>query len=179
MSRIGKLPIPIPKGVEVSRSGATIMVKGPKGQLAEKIHHSIEVEITDGEILVKRPSDIKYFKALHGLSRALIANMVIGVTQGFSKSIEIIGVGYRVEKAGKGITFQLGYSHPITFLPPEEVKVDIEGANKIMVSGINKQVVGQVAAQIRSFRPPEPYKGKGVKYAEEHIKRKAGKKAGA
>ena len=179
MSRIGKLPIKIPKGVKITRSGLNVVVEGPKGKLSEKIHPSIKVEIGENELVVKRPSDVKYYRALHGLSRALIANMVTGVTQGFQRQLEIIGVGYRAEKAGKAVTFHLGYSHPITLVPPPEIIIDIEGANKLTVSGINKQVVGQIASEIRSFRPPEPYKGKGVKYADEHIRRKAGKTAGA
>ena len=179
MSRIGKLAISISKGVKVTRSGTTVTVEGPKGRLSEEIHPSIQTEITDKNVLVKRASNVKYYQALHGLSRALIANMVTGVTDGFSKSLEIIGIGYRAEKTGKGVTFHLGYSHPIVFLPPDEVTIKIEGANKVTVSGINKQVVGQVAAQIRSLRPPEPYKGKGIKYADEQIRKKAGKAAGA
>ena len=153
-------------------------MEGPKGKLSEKIHPSIQVEIGEEELVVKRPSDVKYYRALHGLSRALIANMVTGVTKGFQRQLEIIGVGYRAEKAGKAVTFHLGYSHPITLVPPPEISIDLEGANKLTVSGINKQVVGQIASEIRSFRPPEPYKGKGVKYADEHIRRKAGKTAG-
>lgn len=179
MSRIGKLPIAIPKGVKITRDGENIVVEGPKGKLAERIHPDIEIEIGEAEVNVRRPSDLKYHRALHGLSRALINNMVTGVTRGFSKNLEIIGVGYRAEKIGRGVTFHLGYSHPITLIPPEEVKIEIEGANKISVSGISKQVVGQIASEIRSFRPPEPYKGKGVKYADEQIRRKAGKTAGA
>jgi len=179
LSRIGKLPIDIPKGVKVARSGDVINVEGPKGKLSESIHPLIQTEITDTNVVVKRSSDLKYHRSLHGLSRALIANMVIGVTEGFKKNLEIIGVGYRAEKIGKVITFYLGYSHPITLVPPEEVSIELDGANKIQVSGINKQIVGQVAAEIRSFRPPEPYKGKGIKYSDENIRRKAGKTAGA
>lgn len=179
MSRIGKTPISVPKGVKVTRTVNIVSVEGPKGKLSEKIHPSIETEITDTKIIVRRPSDAKFYRSLHGLSRALIANMVIGVTAGFKKNLEIIGVGYRAEKAGKAITFYLGYSHPITLVPPDEVKVELDGANKVEVSGINKQVVGQIASEIRSFRPPEPYKGKGIKYADEQIRRKAGKTAGA
>jgi len=179
LSRIGKTPISVPKGVKVTRTGNIVSVEGPKGNLSEKIHPSIETEITDAEIIVNRPSDAKYYRSLHGLSRALIANMVIGVTVGFKKNLEIIGIGYRAEKAGKAITFHLGYSHPITLVPPDEVKVELDGANKVEVSGINKQVVGQIASEIRSFRPPEPYKGKGIKYADEQVRRKAGKTAGA
>lgn len=179
MSRIGKLPITIPEGVKITRADHMIQVKGPKGELSENIRPEIQVEISDSQIVVKRPSNSKYHRALHGLTRALLANMIIGVTKGFRRELEIIGVGYRAEKTGKGVTFYLGYSHPIVLLPPNEVSIEIAGANKVTVSGINKQVVGQVAAEIRSFRPPEPYKGKGVKYAEEQIRRKAGKTAGA
>jgi large subunit ribosomal protein L6 len=179
VSRIGKLPIKLPKGVKVTIDSDMVYVEGPKGKLSERIHPNIKVEIVEDEVTVKRPSDIKYNRALHGLSRALIANMVTGVTEGFTRELEIIGVGYRAEKAGKGVTFHLGYSHPITLIPPPEVNIDIEGANKVKVSGINKQVVGQIASEIRSFRPPEPYKGKGVKYSDEQIRRKAGKTAGA
>jgi large subunit ribosomal protein L6 len=173
------MPIQIPKGVKVTRDKDMIVVEGPNGKLSEKIHPSIKVEIGDQEVSVKRPSDVKYYRALHGLSRALIANMITGVTTGFKRQLEIIGVGYRAEKSGKGVTFHLGFSHPITIIPPDEVKIELEGGNKITVSGINKQVVGQIASEIRSFRPPEPYKGKGVKYADEQIRRKAGKTAGA
>jgi len=173
------MPIKIPQGVKVIREKDVVTVEGPKGKLAERIHPSIRTEVSEGEVIVMRPSDGKYYRALHGLTRALIQNMVVGVTQGWKKNLEIIGVGYRAEKAGKGVTFYLGYSHPITLLPPEGVKIDIEGANKLQVSGTNKQIVGQVAAEIRAFRPPEPYSGKGVKYSDEEIRRKAGKKAGA
>jgi large subunit ribosomal protein L6 len=173
------LPVAIPKGVKITKKDNTVIVEGPKGKLSEQIRPEIEVEISDDELVVKRPSDIKYHRALHGLSRALIANMVTGVTEGFKRDLEIIGVGYRAEKAGKGVTFHLGYSHPITLIPPDEINIEVEGANKVTVSGINKQVVGQIASEIRSFRPPEPYKGKGVKYAGEQIRRKAGKTAGA
>ena len=180
MSRIGKMPIAIPKGVKITRQGDTIFVEGPNNKkLSERIRPEIEVEIKADEVIVKRPSDIKYHRALHGLTRALIANMVTGVTDGFKKELEIIGVGYRAEKTGKAVTFHLGYSHPITLIPPDEITVEVEGANKITVSGINKQIVGQIASEIRSFRPPEPYKGKGVKYADEQVRRKAGKTAGA
>lgn len=179
MSRIGKMPISIPKGVKIARVDNVVTVEGPKGKLSELIHHSIQTEMTETEVIVKRSSDIKYYRSLHGLSRALIANMVTGVTEGFKRNLEIIGVGYRAEKTGKGVTFHLGYSHPITIIPPDEIKIELDGANKVEVSGINKQIVGQVAAEIRSFRPPEPYKGKGIKYADEQIRRKAGKTVGA
>ncbi len=179
MSRIGKLPIKIPAGVKVSMDGTRCHVEGPKGKLFENIHGDIIVDIGQEEINVKRPTDAKYHRALHGLSRALINNMVVGVTDGFKINLEIIGVGYRAEKTGKSVTFHLGYSHPITLVPPPEVTVEVEGNNKVSVIGINKQIVGQIASEIRGFRPPEPYKGKGVKYADEQIRRKAGKTAGA
>ena len=179
MSRIGKMPIKIPQGVEITRADDVIKVKGPKGELSEKVHPSIETEITADQVIVRRPSEAKYHRSLHGLTRALIANMVTGVTEGFKTKLEIIGVGYRAEKKGKAVTFYLGYSHPITLIAPEEIEIELEGANKIEVSGINKQVVGQVASEIRSFRPPEPYKGKGIRYADEQVRRKAGKTAGA
>ena len=179
MSRIGKLPVKIPNGVKVSMDGNICKVQGPKGELSEEIHQDMIIEISDEELVVKRPSDAKFHRALHGLSRALINNMVVGVTEGFNIDMEIIGVGYRAEKAGKAVTFHLGYSHPITILPPPGITIDIEGNNKLKVSGISKQMVGQIASEIRGFRPPEPYKGKGVKYATEQIRRKAGKTAGA
>lgn len=179
MSRIGKMPVPIPKGVKVNFDGEVIRIEGPKGKLAQRIHRDIKLEISDTQISVHRPSDSKYYKALHGLYRALIANMITGVSQGFVRNLEIIGVGYRAEKAGKSVNFYLGYSHPVAIMPPDEVVVQVEGGNKVSVSGINKQAVGQLAAEIRALRPPEPYKGKGVRYVEEHVRKKAGKTAGA
>lgn len=179
MSRIGKMPVPIPKGVKINFDGESIRIEGPKGKLAQKIHRDIKLEITDTQILVRRPSDSKYYKALHGLYRALIANMITGVSRGFVRNLEIIGVGYRAEKVGKSVNFYLGYSHPVAIMPPDEVTVQVEGGNKVSVSGINKQAVGQLASEIRSLRPPEPYKGKGVRYVDEHIRKKAGKTAGA
>lgn len=179
MSRVGKNPIPIPSGVKFTRSDGIITVEGPKGKLTQKIEDIIATEVSDDQIVFKRPSDSKTHRAKHGLYRALVANMVTGVTEGFSKNLEIEGVGYRVEKTGKGATFALGYSHPIVVFPPEGVEIKVESLNKITVSGIDKQLVGQVAAKIRSLRPPEPYKGKGVRYEGEHIRRKAGKTAGA
>jgi large subunit ribosomal protein L6 len=179
MSRVGKNPIPIPSGVKFSRSDGIITVEGPKGKLTQKIEEIIATEVSDNQIVFKRPSDSKTHRAKHGLYRALVANMVTGVTEGFSKNLEIEGVGYRVEKTGKGATFALGYSHPIVVFPPDGVEIKIESLNKITVAGIDKQLVGQVAAKIRSLRPPEPYKGKGVRYEGEHIRRKAGKTAGA
>lgn len=179
MSRIGKMPVPIPKGVKINFDGESIRVEGPKGKLAQKINRDIKLEISDTQILVQRPSDSKYHKSLHGLYRALIANMITGVSQGFVRNLEIIGVGYRAEKVGKSVNFYLGFSHPVAIMPPPEVTVQVEGGNKVSVSGIDKQTVGQLASEIRSLRPPEPYKGKGVRYVDEHIRKKAGKTAGA
>jgi large subunit ribosomal protein L6 len=179
VSRIGKQPVPIPKGVKIIFEGDTVMVEGPKGTLSQKIHRDIKIEISDKEVLVQRPGDSKYFRALHGLYRALIANMVTGVSQGFVRKLEIIGVGYRAEKIGKSINFYLGYSHPVAIMPPPEVAVQVEGGNKVSISGISKQAVGQIAAEIRALRPPEPYKGKGIRYVDEHVRKKAGKTAGA
>jgi len=179
MSRVGKNPIPIPSGVKFTRSDGIVTVEGPKGKLTQKIEDIIATEVSDNQIVFKRPSDSKSHRAKHGLYRALVANMVTGVTEGFSKKLEIEGVGYRVEQTGKGATFALGFSHPIVVFPPDGVEIKIEPGNKITVTGIDKQIVGQVAAKIRSLRPPEPYKGKGVRYEGEHIRRKAGKTAGA
>jgi large subunit ribosomal protein L6 len=179
VSRIGKLPIPIPKGVKIHFDGDTITVEGPKGKLFQKIHREIKLDISENVVVVNRPSESKYYRAMHGLYRALIANMVTGVSTGFVRKLEIIGVGYRAEKVGKSVNFYLGYSHPVAIMPPDEIVIQIEGGNKVSVSGINKQAVGQVAAEIRGLRPPEPYKGKGVRYVEEHVRKKAGKTAGA
>jgi large subunit ribosomal protein L6 len=179
MSRVGKNPVPIPSGVKFTRSDGIITVEGPKGKLSQKIEEIITTEIADNQIVFNRPSDSKTHRAKHGLYRALVANMVMGVTEGFEKRLEIEGVGYRVEKTGKGATFSLGFSHPIVVFPPEGVEIKIEPGNKISVSGYDKQLVGQLAAKIRSLRPPEPYKGKGIRYVGEHIRRKAGKTAGA
>lgn len=179
MSRIGRKSIPIPSGVKIVRADGVVTVEGPMGKLTQGIHEDITMEIKGSQAILTRPSDSKRHRAMHGLYRALIANMIIGVTEGFSRDLEIEGVGYKAEKTGKAITFSLGYSHPIVLIPPEGIEVKIQGANKMTVSGIDKQLVGQVAAKIRSFRPPEPYKGKGIRYAGEHIRRKAGKTAGA
>ncbi|MCB9495591.1 MAG: 50S ribosomal protein L6 [Fibrobacteria bacterium] len=178
MSRVGKNPVPLPEKVKATLSGRTLTVEGPKGKLSHEVHPSIDVSIGDGEIVFTRPSDAGPIKALHGTQRALTANMVKGVSVGFRKDLEIIGVGYRGEQKGKGITLFLGYSHPVNFEPPATVTVKIEGTNKVVVEGCNKQEVGQVASEIRGFRAPEPYKGKGVKYSDETIRRKAGKKSG-
>jgi large subunit ribosomal protein L6 len=179
MSRIGKLPIEVPTGVEVRQAERTITVKGPKGELSLDVHPDMNVVLEDAEIRVERPSDAKPHRALHGLTRALVANMVTGVTQGFSRTLEIVGVGYRAEQKGGGITLSLGYSHPIEYKPVAGVKVECPNPTTVVVTGADKQRVGQTAAEIRGFRPPEPYKGKGIRYQGEHIRRKAGKTAGA
>jgi len=179
MSRVGKNPVSIPSGVKFTRANGIITVEGPKGKLAQKIEDIISTEVTGDQITFKRPSNSKQHRAKHGLYRALVANMIKGVTEGFTRNLEIEGVGYRVEKTGKGATFSLGFSHPIVVFPPDGVDINIETANKVSILGINKQLVGQLAAKIRSFRPPEPYKGKGIRYEGEYIRRKAGKTAGA
>ena len=175
MSRIGKMPISVPAGVEVKNDNNTITVKGPKGELTKQFSKELNIDIADGVITVSRPSDDKKHRSLHGLTRTLIANMVEGVTNGFSKTLEIEGVGYRAAKQGNKITLNLGFSHPVVFEETEIVKLDVKQPNKIVVSSIDKQAVGQFAAQTREKRPPDPYKGKGIRYAGEHIIRKEGK----
>lgn len=177
MSRIGRKPVPIAKGVKVEKKDGTIRVVGPKGELAAKVHPAISVEVKGDEVVLTRSSDAKSMKALHGLWRALINNMVKGVAEGFQRKLEIVGVGYKAELKGKRIQMSLGFSHPIVFAPPAGIKVEVPQPTSITVSGIDKQLVGQVAAKLRSFRPPEPYKGKGVMYEGEFIRRKAGKAA--
>jgi len=179
MSRVGKKPIQIPSGVKISRNKEVLTVEGPKGKLSQMISEEITTKIDSGEVILSRPSDSKRHKALHGLYRALISNMIKGVTVGFSKSLEVEGVGYRAEKAGRTMSFSLGFSHPIVVIPPDGILIKVEGPGKLSVSGIDKQLVGQVEANIRSLRTPEPYKGKGIRYTGEHIRRKAGKTAGA
>ena len=176
MSRIGKLPVAIPAGVDVKlEEGNVITVKGPKGTLTRKLVDDLEVKVEGAEVIVTRPSDLKRYKSLHGLTRTLIANMVEGVTNGYSKVLEINGVGYRAAKAGNKLTLTLGYSHPVEMVDPEGITTTVENNNKITVSGIDKEKVGQFAAEIRTKRPPEPYKGKGIKYTTETIRRKVGK----
>lgn len=173
------MPVPIAKGVEVKQANGTISVKGPKGQMELNVHRDMTIVVDDGEIRVERPSDHKDHRALHGLTRSLIANMVIGVTEGFSKTLEIIGVGYKAATTGKAITLTLGFSHTIEYQPIDGISLECPNQTTIVISGIDKQKVGQTAAEIRSFRPPEPYKGKGIRYQGEHVRRKAGKTAGA
>ncbi|NLC11809.1 MAG: 50S ribosomal protein L6 [Firmicutes bacterium] len=175
MSRIGKKPIPLPKGVEVTIDGNLVKVKGPKGELQRTIHPSMTVKLEDNTIYVERPTDRKDHRALHGLSRSLIANMIEGVSKGFSKNLEIAGVGYRAAKQGETLVLNVGYSQPVQISPPKGISIDVPAPNKITISGIDKEVVGNLAATIRRVRPPEPYKGKGIKYENERIRRKAGK----
>ena len=175
MSRIGKLPVAIPAGVEVKlEEGNVITVKGPKGTLTRKLVDDLDIKVEGSEVIVTRPSDLKRYKSLHGLTRTIFFNMVEGVTNGYTKELEINGVGYRAAKAGKKLTLTLGYSHPVEMEDPEGIETKVDG-NKITVSGIDKEKVGQFAAEIRTKRPPEPYKGKGIKYTTETIRRKVGK----
>ena len=176
MSRIGRLPVDIPAGVTVEiAEGNTVTVKGPLGTLAEKLPVEMDIKLENNQVIVTRPNDLKKMKSYHGLTRTLIANMVTGVTKGYEKVLEINGVGYRAQKQGKKLILSLGYSHPVEMEDPEGLETVLEGQNKITVKGINKQKVGQYAAEIREKRKPEPYKGKGIKYADEHIRRKVGK----
>lgn len=175
MSRIGRSPIDVPSGVEVKIDGQHITVKGPKGTLERDIHKDISVAMDNNVISVTRPSDDKEHRSLHGLTRALIANMVTGVTQGFKKELEINGVGYRCAKQGKDLVMNLGYSHQVIMSETKDISIEVPAPNKIIISGPDKQIVGQFAAEVREKRPPEPYKGKGIKYVDEHIVRKEGK----
>jgi large subunit ribosomal protein L6 len=176
MSRIGRLPIPVPSGVDVAIDGQTVSVKGPKGSLSHTVAAPIAVERTeDGVLQVTRPNDERQARALHGLSRTLIANMITGVTEGYSKTLEIVGVGYRVQARGSDLEFALGYSHPVPVRAPDGITFTVEAPTRLRVTGIDKQQVGQVAANIRKLRKPDPYKGKGVRYQGEVIKRKVGK----
>jgi large subunit ribosomal protein L6 len=177
LSRIGKLPIPIPEGIEIEQQGNTIHVKGKNGNLFENIHPDMKIIMEDNSLRIERPTESKLHRSLHGLSRSLVQNMIIGLTSGFQKNLDIIGVGYRAELKGKNLVLQLGYSHPIYFKPPDKITIVTPNPNKIIITGIDKQLVGQVAAKIRSFRPPEPYKGKGIRYENETVKKKAGKTA--
>lgn len=184
MSRIGNAPITVASGVTLEVDNSNIVtVKGPKGELSESVHPDITVKLEDGQIIVERPTDQKRHKAMHGLYRALVQNMVTGVTDGYVRELELVGVGYRVNNTGNLVELLLGYSHPVYFMVPSEITVTTEtekGKNpKIRLEGIDKQLIGQVAAKIRAFRKPEPYKGKGVRYSDEIIRRKAGKTAGA
>lgn len=179
MSRIGKLPVPIPDGVDVQLGDDNhIKVKGPKGELERQLHQDMIIKIEDGKVIVQRPSDSKKHKSLHGLTRTLIKNMIEGVTQGFQKSLELEGVGYRATKQGQKLVLAVGYSHPVEIVPPKGLEIEVPSPNKIIVKGIDKEKVGALAANIRAVREPEPYKGKGIRYEGEYIRRKVGK-AGA
>jgi large subunit ribosomal protein L6 len=178
MSRIGNKPVSIPDKVSVSIDGSTVKVNGPKGQLAETFRPELRIRVENGKVVIERPSDTKAHKALHGLTRALIANMVLGVTAGYRKSLEIVGVGYRAEKRGKALVLNVGYSHPVNYPEPPGITISTSSPTVVVIEGMDKQKVGQVAAEIRSVRPPEPYKGKGIRYQGEQVRRKAGK-AGA
>lgn len=175
MSKIGKLPIDIPSGVTVKQDGFKFVVKGPKGELSRVLNNEMLYDFGDNQITVNRPSDSPKYRSMHGLTRTLIANMIEGVSTGFTKSLEIIGVGYRAEMKGKNLLLYLGFSHPILFMPPAEIEIATLSQTEVSVSGINKELVGMVAAKLRSLRKPEPYKGKGVRYKGEQVKRKAGK----
>ena len=178
MSRIGKKPVTIPKGVTVTLDGSKITVKGPKGELSRSLPGAMLVSMKDNEVIVERPSEENEHKALHGLTRTLVANMVEGVTAGFSKQLEIIGVGYKAEQRPYGLQLSLGFSHVIDYRAPAGIKLTAPQPTQVTIEGANKEMVGQVAAEIRSYRPPEPYKGKGIKYAGEQVRRKAGKAGG-
>lgn len=175
MSRIGLKPIEIPAGVDVKVDGTTVTVKGPKGELTRNVHPNMAVAVEGNEVIVKRPNDEKENKSLHGLTRTLIHNMVLGVTEGFKKNLEVNGVGYRVQVQKNKLTMNLGFSHQVIMDAPEGITIECPSANAIVISGADKQAVGQFAAQVREKRPPEPYKGKGIKYDYEHIRRKEGK----
>jgi len=177
MSRIGKQPIPLPEGVTVTVEPELVRVLGPKGELSERVNRDLTVKQADGEIVVSRPSDRGEHRALHGLTRSLIFNMVHGVTNGYEKRLQIQGVGYRAQLKGKNLELALGYSHPVPIEPPDGIEFEVPVPTEVIVRGISKQAVGEVAAQIRDKRPPEPYKGKGIRYRDEHVVRKVGKRA--
>src|SRR5690242_17286076 len=178
MSRIGKKPVPVPKNVTVTLDGNTVKVKGPKGELERTIHPDMQLKVEDGQVIVARPSDESNHKALHGLSRTLVANMVEGVSTGFTKTLELVGVGYKAEARPYGLQLALGFSHPVEYRAPAGIKLTAPQPTAVVIEGADKEKVGQVAAEIRSLRKPEPYKGKGVKYQGEQIRRKAGKAGG-
>ncbi|KLL12656.1 MULTISPECIES: 50S ribosomal protein L6 [Protofrankia] len=175
MSRIGRLPIPVPSGVDVSVDGADVVIKGPKGTLSHSVAEPITVSAQDGQLLVARPDDERRSRALHGLTRTLVANMVTGVTAGYSKTLEIVGVGYRVQARGSDLEFALGFSHPVAVKAPEGIRFEVQTPTRFVIHGIDKQQVGEVAAKIRRLRKPDPYKGKGVRYQGEVVRRKVGK----
>ncbi|GAB6932372.1 MAG TPA: 50S ribosomal protein L6 [Calditerricola sp.] len=176
MSRVGRKPVVIPEGVEVTINGQEVTVKGPKGTLTRTFHKDMTIKKEGNQIIVERPSDDKFHKALHGTTRSLLANMIEGVTKGYSKTLELVGVGYRAAKTGKNVTLNVGYSHPVVVEPDPGIELEVPEQTKIVVKGIDKEAVGQMAAKIRKIREPEPYKGKGIKYIDEVIRRKEGKK---
>lgn len=180
MSRIGKNPVQVPSGVTVTINGNTVSVKGPKGELTQTFHNNMKVELKDNQVIVVRPNDLKLNRALHGLTRSLINNMIEGVTKGYEKQLEILGVGYRAAVAGSKLTLNLGFSHPIEYTAPKgiTIEVDKEKKNILIIKGFDKQLLGEVAAKIRSYKKPEPYKGKGIRYVGEYVAQKAGKAAG-
>ena len=175
MSRIGKKPVTVPQGVNLDLQGSTVAVKGPKGELRRTLHAEMKVSLKDGAFTVERPSDDKRHKALHGLTRTLVQNMVEGVSKGFSKTLEIQGVGYKAEAKPYGVNLIVGYSHPVKYEAPKGIKISVENNTVVKIEGADKEMVGQVAAELRSVRPPEPYKGKGIRYQGEQVRRKAGK----
>ena len=175
MSRVGKMPIIVPKGVDVKVDGANVTVKGPKGELSREINAEMVLEQSDGQIVVSRPTDQSRHRAQHGLTRALVNNMVTGVSEGFAKTLEMQGVGYRAQMQGSDLVLAIGFSHPVNIPPPPGIEFEVEGTTRIIVRGINREQVGQVAADVRKIRPPEPYKGKGIRYLGEYVRRKAGK----
>ncbi len=175
MSRIGKLPIPVAKNVQVDVAGLSVKVKGPKGELSRDFPAGVSFVVEDGKVVVGRADDAKRTRAIHGLSRSLLANMVIGVSDGYTKTLELQGVGYRVTQSGEKVTLAVGYSHPVEVVPPPGITLEVDGTTKVHVRGIDKELVGQVAANIRKVRKPEPYKGKGIRYLGEKVRRKAGK----
>jgi len=179
MSRIGKRPVPLPTGVTATIAGQRVTVKGPKGELSRTVHRELTVALEDGALIVRRPSDESRHKALHGLTRTLLANMVEGVTTGFTRALEIQGVGYKAEVKPFGVQLVVGFSHPVAYRAPEGVTITVENNVQVKVAGMDKEIVGQVAAELRAIRPPEPYKGKGIRYAGEQVRRKAGKTAQA
>jgi large subunit ribosomal protein L6 len=169
------MPIPVPQGVEVRIDGSHVSVKGPKGELSRDLNQEMRVEQSDGQVIVSRPSEQPRHRAMHGLTRTLVANMVVGVSEGFSKTLELQGVGYRAQMQGRDLVLAVGYSHPVQVPPPEGIDFEVEGTTRIIVRGINREHVGQTAADVRKIRPPEPYKGKGIRYQGEYVRRKAGK----
>ncbi len=175
MSRIGRLPIEVPAGVDIKINGSDVVVKGPKGELSLTVAKPIEVKVEENTVTVSRPDDERESRSLHGLTRTLISNNIIGVTQGYKKELEVVGTGYRVLAKGSNLEFALGFSHPVSVEAPAGITFAVEGQNKVTITGIDKQLVGETAAKIRKIRPPEPYKGKGIRYAGEQIRRKAGK----